>query len=52
MAYFGVQYRGDATPALFLRHHPLQYLATLALHGFAIDHQLVVTFQNDGDPRG
>jgi hypothetical protein len=36
LVYANPFYRGDPTPAAFLRHHPLDYLATLALHVFAM----------------
>jgi len=45
LVYTNPLYRGDATPILFLRHHPLNYLATLALHGFGmIDPDLPFTY--------
>ena len=51
LIYTNPLYRGDATPALFLRHHPLQYLATLALHGFGmIDPDLPFTYVTDLSP--
>ncbi|HVQ53582.1 MAG TPA: hypothetical protein VMT25_00305, partial [Thermoanaerobaculia bacterium] len=51
LVYVNPLYRGDATPALFLRHHPLRYLATLALHGFAmIDPDLPFTYVTDLAP--
>ena len=51
LVYTNPLYRGDATPALFLRHHPLDYLATLALHGFAmIDPDLPFTYVTDLAP--
>ena len=51
LVYVNPLYRGDATPALFLRHHPLHYLATLALHGFAmIDPDLPFTYVTDLAP--
>jgi hypothetical protein len=51
LIYTNPLYRGDATPALFLRHHPLHYLATLALHGFAmIDPDLPFTYVTDLAP--
>ena len=51
LVYVNPLYRGDATPALFLRHHPLDYLATLALHGFGmIDPDLPFTYVTDLAP--
>jgi len=51
LIYVNPLYRGDATPALFLRHHPLHYLATLAAHGFAmIDPDLPFTYVTDLAP--
>jgi uncharacterized membrane protein YhaH (DUF805 family) len=51
LVYVNPLYRGDATPALFLRHHPLDYLTTLALHGFAmIDPDLPFTYVTDLAP--
>ncbi len=45
LVYGNPLYRGDPTPALFLRNHPLHYLATLALHGFGmIDPDLPFTY--------
>ena len=50
LVYTNPLYRGDATPALFLRHHPLHYLATLALHGFGmIDPDLPFTYVTNLD---
>jgi hypothetical protein len=51
LVYGNPLYRGDATPALFLHHHPLHYLATLALHGFGmIDPDLPFTYVTDLAP--
>ncbi len=51
LVYVNPLYRGDAAPALFLRHHPFDYLATLALHGFAmIDPDLPFTYVTDLAP--
>lgn len=51
LVYTNPLYRGDPTPALFLRHHPLHYLATLALHGFGmIDPDLPFTYVTDLAP--
>jgi hypothetical protein len=36
LVYANPFYRGDPTPAAFLRNHPLGYLATLGLHVFAM----------------
>lgn len=45
LVYTNPLYHGDASPAAFLQHHPLRYLATLALHGFGmIDPDLPFTY--------
>jgi hypothetical protein len=36
LVYANPFFRGDPTPAAFFRNHPLDYLATLALHVFAM----------------
>ncbi|HEY2798852.1 MAG TPA: hypothetical protein VGK26_13265 [Thermoanaerobaculia bacterium] len=36
LVYANPFYRGDASPAAFFRNHPLDYLATLGLHVFAM----------------
>jgi hypothetical protein len=42
---------GVSTPGRFLRRNPLGYLATLALHGFALfDHDLPFTYVQDVRP--
>jgi len=51
LVYPNPLYHGDATPALFLRNHPLHYLATLALHGFGmLDPDLPFTYVTDLEP--
>jgi hypothetical protein len=45
LVYVNPLYRGDVTPESFLRHHPLEYLGTLALHVFAmLDYDYPFTF--------
>ena len=51
LVYTNPLYRGDPNPVSFLLHHPLRYLATLALHAFAmIDADLPYTYVTDLDP--
>jgi len=51
LVYTNPLYRGDASPAQFLRHHPFGYAATLFLHGFGmLDHDLPFTYVTDLAP--
>ncbi len=45
LVYINPLYRGDPSPRSFFLHHPLDYAATLALHGFAmLDYDHPFTF--------
>ena len=45
LVYVNPLYRGDPSPWSFFLHHPLDYAATLALHGFAmVDYDHPFTF--------
>ncbi len=51
LTYVNPLYRGDPDPVSFLRHHPFRYLATLALHAFAmLDYDLPFTYITDLHP--
>jgi hypothetical protein len=51
LVYANPLYRGDPSPAAFLRNHPFGYLATLLLHGFGmLDHDLPFTYTTDLAP--
>jgi hypothetical protein len=51
LVYTNPLYRGDPSPAAFLRHHPFGYAATLLLHGFGmLDHDLPFTYVTDLSP--
>jgi hypothetical protein len=51
LTYGNPLYRGDASPADFLRRHPASYVGTLLLHGFALlDRDLPFTFVTDLSP--
>ncbi len=51
LVYTNPLYRGDPTPLAFLRHHPVEYVTTLFIHGFAmIDQDLPFTYVTDLAP--
>jgi hypothetical protein len=51
LVYTNPFYRGDPDPMTFLRHHPVDYLATLALHAFGmLDYDLPFTYVTDLAP--
>lgn len=51
LVYVNPFYRGDPGPRTFLLHHPVDYLATLALHAFGmIDADLPFTYITDFNP--
>ncbi|MEP6993502.1 MAG: hypothetical protein ABI968_03195 [Acidobacteriota bacterium] len=51
LVYTSPLFRGDPTPRAFLLHHPWEYLATLALHGFAmLDYDLPFTIITNLNP--
>ena len=52
LVYTNPLYRGDPSPAAFLRHHPFGYAATLLLHGFGmLDHDLAFTYVRSEERR-
>jgi len=51
LTYVNPLYAGDPGPRAFLSHHPLRYLATLAIHAFGLlDQDLPFTYITDFTP--